>query len=162
MIDDMEMGDLKQIGRELAKKGQFRPAIKALLKVATADPSDVATLDALGFCYYMSGCFEEARAYCERSLAIRPENYYAHKGLGLCLARLGEPEAGLAELRKAVTLKPDDFDCHYDLAVTLTELGRWEEARGRLRQALDLEPGKKELVDQALRRIDALERAQRQ
>lgn len=122
------MESSKAAGRAAMQRGDHPSAIAAFEQALARAPDDVWLLDALGFLYFCQGRFEDARDCCLRSIALSPDNNYAHKGLGLCLARLGDPDAGIAALRRSIELDPGYADAHHDLGVVLSEVGRNEEA----------------------------------
>jgi len=152
----METRDLREIGRSLVDARRYTDAIAVYEKVRGRDPEDVDALDVLGFLYYSVQRFDEARQCCEASIAIGPQNHYAHKGLGLCLVKLGRADEGIAMLLRSIELKPDYFDSRHDLGVTYMELERFDEARDCFEGALGIDPARAPAVQRALARIDEL------
>lgn len=132
---------------------RYDEAIRCFGAILEEAPEDGHSLDLLGFLFYMSGRFADARDACERALALRPDHYYAEKGLGLCLAALGEVEAGVAHLRRSIELNPAYFDSRHDLGVTLLKAGRVDEARQVFLEARRVAPGRAAEIDRILARL---------
>ena len=150
----MELKDLKEIGKSLANARRFKDAITVYEKVRRREPEDIHALDMLGFLYYMTGEPERALELCEQSVALKSDNYYAHKGLGLCLVRVDRVDEGIAALKRSIELNPEYFDSQHDLGVTYLELERYDEARVCFERAREIDPSRGEAVDRALARIE--------
>lgn len=155
---DKTIEELKTEGKRLINLKRYPEAItlfKTLLKKA---PNDTHTLDILGFLAYMTGDFEACKAYCDASIELKPDNYYALKGLGLCLVRLNRPEDGIATLKESIRINPNYFDSHYDLGVTYLELGRLDDAQTCFEASLKIDSRRKDMVDRALHVIERTRR----
>ena len=87
--------ELKTQGKQCIQKKEYTQAITLFNQVIEKNPNDIYTLDLLGFLYYMTGRFEKAKSCCEKSITLKPDNYYAFKGLGLCLVRLKKVNEGM-------------------------------------------------------------------
>lgn len=151
--------ELKAKGKELLKQQQYRAAIPVFEKLHALLPDDVYPLDVLGFLYYMVNRFPEARACCESSIKLKPDNFYAYKGLGLCLVRLGDNTAGIEMLKKSISLNPGYFDSYYDLGVTYLELRDYKQARHYFTEAGKVSQSENAAVKKALAYLDSLEDA---
>src|SRR5579875_2009506 len=85
------------------------------------------------------GRYVEARAACERTLAIDDEEAEAHDALGLLLLRQGDPEGALKELDRALRLDNQLVSAWRHKAEILRALGNENDAIAAARQANTLE-----------------------
>ncbi|MBU1221235.1 tetratricopeptide repeat protein [Myxococcota bacterium] len=132
---------------KLIEESNFTEAT-ALLSSALSNEIDeefrIWIYDNLGFLTYFSGNINGALDWCDKSLALKPDNSYALKGRGICLAKLGQLEDGIKSLLQSIALDPAFFDPHHDLAVILLEAGRFNEAKKWAQRAYQLDPEKGE------------------
>jgi len=96
--------------------------------------------DTMGFVLYQLGRIAAALACCDQSLALAPDNAYAHKGRGICLAAQGRVEEGVRELLQAIAAAPSFFDAYHDLAVILLQTGDIAGAKPWAQRAYQLNP----------------------
>jgi tetratricopeptide (TPR) repeat protein len=143
-------------GKELIREKEYRRALPLYEQATIMAPQDWRILDVLGFLCYMTGSYEKAVEYCERSLQIKPHNPYALKGLGLCLVEMNRSEDGIALIRRAIQINPEVFDAHYDLAVVYMKTKQYARARKHLKRALTIDPNRSREVNRALARLDRL------
>ncbi|MBN2736962.1 MAG: tetratricopeptide repeat protein [Spirochaetales bacterium] len=142
--------ELREKGKILLAEKKYDEAMEVYWKWIELDDQAVHPRDVLGFLYYITGSFEEAREQCLAALTLRPGHYYALKGLGLCLVRLGQVEEGIETIKKSIKANPGYFDSRYDLAVTYLELERYDEAREAFLQAGEIDSSRKIDIDKAL------------
>ena len=119
------------------------------------NPDDIYTLDALGFLYYRNKDFKKAMVLCEKSIKLRPDNYYAYNGLGLCLIELNRIEEGIKNILYSIEINPDFFDAHYDLAMAYTKIGQYEKARFYFNSALKIDKIRAPEINRALSYINS-------
>jgi len=153
---DKTIDELKAKGRELVKQQKYDEAIPVYEQLRILLPTAVHPLDVLGFLYYFTHLFAEARKCCEASIELKPDNYYAYKGLGLCLVRLGETTAGIELLKKSISLNPGYFDAYYDLGVTYLELKDYKQARYYFIEASKINALENSAAHKALSYLDTL------
>lgn len=125
---------------KLAAQQKLDESIEVLEQVLDRDPENVGAWDVLGFVRYFKGDVEGATECCRKSLLIKPDGAYAHKGLGICLAEQGELDEGVAALEKAIELRPGWGDPHHDLGVVLFKAGYTEKAIPHFEKAAELSP----------------------
>ena len=66
----------------------------------------------------------EAIAYFQRALRIRPDDAQAHNNLGAILFQVGRVPEAILHLEQRLRLKPGDANAHYGLGTALLELGK--------------------------------------
>jgi tetratricopeptide (TPR) repeat protein len=97
-------------------------------------------LQTVGVAHTETGQVDEAVAWFERALELRPELAIAHGNLGSALIQAGKPEQALPHLKQAVALAPRNFRYHDLLGLALVDLNRGEEALACFRRAVELNP----------------------
>ena len=148
--------ELKKQGKELLQNREYASAIEIFNHVIEDNPGDIYSLDILGFLYYMTGQFEEAKMCCEKSITLKPDNYYAFKGLGLCLVRLKKVNEGIEMIKKSITLNPHYFDSYYDLGVTYMEMKDFTQARYYFQKAAEIDKSREKDVNRVLNYLDTM------
>jgi class 3 adenylate cyclase len=129
-----ELGGLQALG------GRPDDAIANLEKAMRLSPRDSGLwywLTAMGFAHFGAGRYQEAIAWAERALQLRPDAVWAYRTLAASYAQLGRIDEARRALAEETRLEPD-------LSVTkvrqqnpntapdfLTTLARWP-AQGRL------------------------------
>jgi tetratricopeptide (TPR) repeat protein len=83
---------------------------------------------------------EEAREYCARAIALRPDFQEAYSNLGNILRWLDRAPEAEAALRRAIALRPSDSGAYNNLGLVLQEMDRYDEARAVLDLAIGLAP----------------------
>src|SRR3954467_8531774 len=106
-MDQQDVYDLYQRGREHMKNGDNAQATVALEKAKRRDPDKASIREALGVAYLRLRRYEEAAAEFEHILAAAPANDYAHYCLGRCPDRLGQRGLAAGHYKMAALLRPD-------------------------------------------------------
>jgi len=153
---NMNLGQLKKQGRKLIENKEYRRALRLYERAVSVNPQDLKILDVLGFLCYMTGSFEDAAEYCERSLEIKSDNPYSLKGLGLCRVEMNRAQEGIALIQEAIEIDPEVFDAHFDLAVVYMKTEQYEKARQHFEKAITIDPNRSREVNRALSRLERL------
>jgi tetratricopeptide (TPR) repeat protein len=94
----------------------------------------------LGTVLPQTGKIQEAIAYYEQALRIKPDFAEAHNNLGAALARTGKIEEAIGHYEQALRIKPDYAEAHNNLGTALMQAGRMPEAIEHFEQALRIKP----------------------
>lgn len=86
------------------------------------------------------GAIDEALAWAERMIALRPEAALGWTFLAHLRARRGDHEVAIASGERALALEPENLQARYNLGVSLEALGRFEEAGELYRAVLARDP----------------------
>jgi tetratricopeptide (TPR) repeat protein len=81
-----------------------------------------------GFCHFVLGHMEIARADYQAAIRIEPGNYVGHLLLGRLLRNEGQYEAALAAINKSVELQPNNPEPYTARVAVLLNLGEHESA----------------------------------
>lgn len=92
-----------------------RAQVTALMKKISADPRDVASLQALGDLYFQAGDYKNASLWEKKVLAIDPKNVTALLGLGASQFNLGNAKDAEQSWLRVTALDPKKAEAHYDL-----------------------------------------------
>ena len=103
-------------------------------------PEQMEALHWLGNIAYQNGRFEEAVGYCQKALALNPNNVGVLTNLGGVLQEMGELSAAILNFQKALTLDPNYALAHHCLGFALIQQGNLEQAIAHLRRAIALNP----------------------
>ena len=116
-----------------------------LRRVLAEDPDNADALNALGYTLAdKTARLEEARAYIQRALALKPDAPAILDSMGWVLYRLGDHRGALGYLRQAFAKMPDgEIAAH--LGEVLWVTGEREEAQRIWREALERDPESKPL-----------------
>ncbi len=138
---------LQWLGKTLTLLGHHADAVLVLEEACRLSPLDAALQADLGETLLGGEKIFEAKAACERAIALNPDLAIAHARLGLIHARnFGETERAVALFRRSLVLNPDDETVRSRLLLTLNYGGlppeelfaqhrAWEAQHGRLPQA---------------------------
>jgi serine/threonine protein kinase/Flp pilus assembly protein TadD len=83
---------------------------------------------------------QEALAYYQATVALRPDSPGAHNNVGFVLIELGRLDDALVELREAIRLKKDNAPSHLLHGDILFSRGRLDEAIAAYREAIRCNP----------------------
>lgn len=126
-LDDISSERIKAMNRAFKKRdfaNQVHPLSGAYVNLAS-----VAAF---------SGSYTEMENFCQKALAIDPNNGYAYSVLGKSLMKRQEHKEGIAALRKAVSLRPDDWGVQLDLASAFIHIEEWTQAQAPLLEMVKL------------------------
>lgn len=110
--------------RQIAEK-EFQTAL-------SANPGDAESLYMLGEIQWLRSQPEEALAFYNQALGIRPAFVDAHIAAGKALITLGRTDEALKQLLEAVRLDPQSEAAHYRLSEAYRKLGRTQDAEREL------------------------------
>jgi protein O-mannosyl-transferase len=97
------------------------------------------------------------------TLALSPDNWWAHEGLGYCWMQRGQLDAAISEYHQALEISPHQASIHCDLGAAYYKKNLNDEAMAEFQEALKDDPGnvdylinlgsvllQKGLIDQAI------------
>jgi len=113
---------------DLAKKGQYEPAIAEWKKALQLSPENDRAHNNVVFCSPELESFDEAIPHFEKTLKVNPEYPDAHSNLGVALAGTGNPDQAIVEFEKALKINPGSAEAHNNLGRTLAGKGKLDEA----------------------------------
>jgi tetratricopeptide (TPR) repeat protein len=101
---------------EASAAAQVDPAqVAALMQKITANPQDVASLQALADMYYQVGDYKTASTFLEKIVAIEPKNLIALLALGAADFNQGDSVAAEKQWRAVLAIDANNVEAHYDL-----------------------------------------------
>jgi Flp pilus assembly protein TadD len=118
-----------------------------LLRALRGNPLSWRTPNAICVLRLRQGRLVEARASCERSLALNPKNPRAWVNLASVDVKQRDWERAMAASLRAVEIKPHFAEARYLAAVSAANLGRRSEAHEHLRAGLEQDPSHVGLLD---------------
>jgi tetratricopeptide (TPR) repeat protein len=83
--------------------------LPAVLRAVELDPESAMAHDVLGWAYYLTGRWREARTHLQRALVLDPDLARAHYHLGALYAARGDVEAAQREYQRAIDLDSEGF-----------------------------------------------------
>jgi len=89
--------------------------VAALMQKLQANPSDTATLLALGNLYYNGADYATAGTFFDKLIAIDPKNVQALLGRGATAYNVGDRTVAEKDWRAAIAADPKNVDAHYYL-----------------------------------------------
>jgi len=128
---------LLEYGLYLDRIGKRDQALRLMQEVLKLSPHDPLALNYVGYTWADQGInLEQAKAYIEEAVSLRPKDGFIRDSLGWVYFRLGDFERAAKELEKAVELTPDDPTIHEHLGDVYRALARFLDARIAYEQAL--------------------------
>ena len=127
-------------GLQYHRAGKWEAARLAYEQVLEADPHNADAAHLMGMLEHHSGRPQQAAAWIERAVRLRPTVPMFHNNLGTVLQALGRNQEAYACYLRALQLDPNYAEAHNNLGNLLQEMGRAEEALAHYRQALRLAP----------------------
>jgi len=92
------------------------------------NPTDFATLSALGDMYFESGQYVEAFQTYDKAIAVNPTCADCYNDRGLSLYYIGDPTSALESFDKAIAIDPGFTHAWLSKGFVLISTGRYEEA----------------------------------
>ncbi len=127
---------LFRLGVIYAKFKQFPQAIATWKHYLAATGGDPTAYANVGFCYELSGQFEEAQDAYESGIRRDPSNAPCRVNYGLMLARRGRFNQAMHEWQ--VVLPPAEV--YYNMGSAYEAMDRKEQAKAEFHKALELDP----------------------
>jgi tetratricopeptide (TPR) repeat protein len=122
-------------------------AIDLLKKVLAQDPSFALTQAGLGRAYFLeyrvtraAGLLDEARAACNRAIALDGSLAQPYTTLARIDAMAGHTDLGMQEAQKALRLDPRSAEAYGAQAEVFDAQGRGDDAAAAVEKAIDLQP----------------------
>ncbi len=136
-----------ELAHALQNKGESEEAIAVFRDLVQIRPGNGRHLYCLGDLLQQRGRSEEARrtlteavAVLQRTIAARPDDYYAHINLGAAFLDLDRIDDALAMYREAARIRPSLALAPSGMGSALNFYGRFGEAAVAYREALRLDP----------------------
>jgi tetratricopeptide (TPR) repeat protein len=102
---------LNYLGYMFAERGENLAEAESLIaKAIQAEPDNPYFIDSMGWVFFMSGRFEQARSELERAVSLMPDDATLREHLGDAYRALGQRDAALAQWRKALEIEPGKKD----------------------------------------------------
>jgi tetratricopeptide (TPR) repeat protein len=89
--------------------------VAALMKKISANPKDVASLQAIGDLYFAATDYKTASTWAQKVLGVDPKNKVALISLGAAQFNLGNAVEAKKQWLVAAALYPNEAEVHYDL-----------------------------------------------
>lgn len=139
------------------KLNRISEAESDLRKILEREPNNAEVLNALGYTLAdKTDRYDEALAFVDRALRLRPKDHFILDSMGWVHYRLGRYEEAVKYLRRALDLKKDaEVAAH--LGEVLWVMGSREDARNVWQQALDSTPDAKKsrLLNEVMKKFDS-------
>lgn len=151
---------LFEYGLLLDRNGMNDQAILKMEKVLELQPDHADALNFIGYTWADKNVrLQEALAYIQKAVALKPDNGYIVDSLGWVYYRLGDYPRAVEELERALGLEPEDPHIHDHLGDAYRGLNNPARALDRYKKAFEMfeDEKKKSSVKQ---KIDALESRQ--
>jgi predicted O-linked N-acetylglucosamine transferase (SPINDLY family) len=126
---------------ELARRGEFARAERALEALLEQDPTVARAYNVLGVVQLELGKSAAAEATLLSAARLAPEDAKVQLNLGKLYVTLARPAVAERHLREAVRLDPRGADGHFNLAVFLRAHDRPAEAEAAFRRVVEVAPG---------------------
>jgi len=115
-------------------------AIAEFQSAAKAAPQEPNVHFGLGYLYWKSHQYDEAKSELEREISIDPAHAQALAYLGDIEMKRNDPEKALPLLEKSVRARDDIRIAHLDMGAIFAEQKRYPEALAALQRAEKLDP----------------------
>lgn len=113
--------------------------IEQLKAKLAMNPSDFATLSALGDLYFESSRFVEAFQTYDKAIAVNPKCADCYNDRGLSLYYIGDPTSALESFDKAIALDPEFTHAWLSKGFVLISEGRYQEAVAPLNKVKEID-----------------------
>jgi tetratricopeptide (TPR) repeat protein len=113
--------------------------IEQLKSRLLANPSDFATLAALGDAYFESSQWVEAFQTYDRAIAVNPNCADCYNDRGLALFYIGDPTSALESFDKAIAIEPSFTHAWLSKGFVLVSTGRYQEAIAPLNKVKEID-----------------------
>jgi cell division septation protein DedD len=121
---------------QLARRvGDFAEATKILSQLVLFAPDDARVMGEYGKTLAAQGKSDDALAFLERALQIRPDEWSYHSAAGVAYDQKGEYPLAQAAYSRALTLKPGETAVLNNAALSYMQSGDLDSAERMIRQA---------------------------
>ena len=125
-----------EYGLLLEKENKREQALKQMSALLEIDPDHAEALNYVGYTWADMGInLEQALAYIQKAIALKPGNGYIRDSLGWVYFRMGELSRATEEILKAIKLEPNDPYIHEHLGDIYLKLGKREQALKAYKEA---------------------------
>jgi tetratricopeptide (TPR) repeat protein len=135
-----ELDELLALARRHRQAQQYAAAANAYHQILATKPNVAVICFELAEVLSSQGKLEEAKAYLERAVSLRPDFAQAQHALANLLRGQGKLDAAHGRFETVAALMPRSAEAHNNVANVLTALGRFDEAAQRYQQALAVKP----------------------
>ncbi len=129
-----------QDGQWHDRKGRYRQAIEAFLKVLATKPDFAVAHARLGTAYAAVGEKQLAHKELLAATALDPDDPYAFAMLGWLAYLNGNYEESLTHYQKADEVEPYSAQINFQTGLALAKMKRWAEATERFTRATLIDP----------------------
>lgn len=113
--------------------------IEQLKSKLVVNPTDFATLSALGDMYFESAQYVEAFQIYDKAIAVNPNCADCYNDRGLSLYYIGDPTSALESFDKAIALDPRFTHAWLSKGFVLISQGRYQEAVAPLNKVKEMD-----------------------
>jgi len=128
------------LGRAYSLRGKWPPALEAVARAFTLDPTNSDIALNLGILELRLGHLPQARSDFEQAVELSPLNVTARLNLANCLAAQADSKNAIQQYLEVLGLDPNSAHAHYNLAALYHNLQQDQPALYHLRQALAIDP----------------------
>jgi cytochrome c-type biogenesis protein CcmH/NrfG len=135
--------------------------IAELMKKASANPKDAASLVQLGNIFFKAGDYNNAGGWMERAVAIDPGNVKAGLALGAAKFNLGDVADARRDWLRVIAADPKNVEAYYDLGFLYLSKNPPDmaEAKRMWRKVVALAPPGSEVAKTVATHLKGLEKA---
>lgn len=124
--------------------GDVDGALTSMAEVLEKNPDDPYALNYMGYTWAERGeKLDQALAYVEKALTVKPDDGFIRDSLGWVLFKMGRYREALAELQKALELEGDDPTINEHLGDVYLQLDKRKQALAAWKRALELQKDEK-------------------
>jgi len=106
-LDPSHASALNYLGYMFAERGENLAEAESLIaKALQSEPDNPYFIDSMGWVYYMTGRFEQARAELERAVSLMPDDATLREHLGDAYMALDRVQQAIEQWRRALELDP--------------------------------------------------------
>jgi cytochrome c-type biogenesis protein CcmH/NrfG len=139
-----------------APSADYSRMIAALKAKLDKNPTDAATIDALGTAYFMSEQYDKAASAYKRVLGLHPGNAGATVRLAMVYHAQGNDGKAKSLIQGVLKKRPDFQEGHYDLAIIYFSEQSLDRAKAEWQKTASIDP-KSKLGRQAQNFVDLME-----
>ena len=135
--------------------------IAELMKKASANPKDAASLVQLGNIFFKAGDYNNAGGWMERAVAIDPGNVKAGLALGAAKFNIGDVADARRDWLRVIAADPKNVEAYYDLGFLYLSKNPPEmaEAKRMWRKVVAMAPPGSEVAKTVATHLKGLEKA---
>lgn len=128
------------VGKELARKGDYKTAEKYYLSALSVKPDDADAMLDMGELAYENNEYDKAMEYYQKALLFLPWKVEIFCMMGDLLLKTGKPDKAVDYYSEALVLKPSVPEIYNKLGVAFYSKQAFETARQKFETAVRLNP----------------------